>query len=233
MANDSLKSHNKSSNITASPYTAINYSKMDQLNTADDTTQLDDTNNNFRNNSIANNDYSMNNQTMDQVNNQFSIDRINQMVMQSVERVKRTVLNYGSNEDFTLDNLNTMNKHNDDNKNPRKYSMNSVQTQSSRMNDNTMSSMASMMMTPGRNEVNQSIPMRTPQNIGGMNTSLCNNNDGDNTLDYVDTSKTELPSIYFKASVNGNEMPCGYGSNLGADLERPDDSSRESINEGK
>ena len=53
-----------------------------------------------------NGDSSMINQTIDQLNNQSSIDRINQLVMQSVERVKRTALNY--NTDELLNSLNCM-----------------------------------------------------------------------------------------------------------------------------
>jgi len=48
-------------------------------------------NNNF-------NETSMINETIETVSNQSSIERINQLVMQSVERVKRTALNYNNDE---------------------------------------------------------------------------------------------------------------------------------------
>jgi hypothetical protein len=113
------KIYNKS-DVSASPFT-LNYSSMDKLHMSDKNHErsLDEPKDTSLRSSFSHslvkdlqqsghsvNEASMINETIETLNNQSSIERINQLVMQSVERVKRTALNY--NTDDFLNSLNCM-----------------------------------------------------------------------------------------------------------------------------
>ncbi len=118
VSNEFSKLHNKS-DVTNSPFT-LNYSSMDKLNEQMNDKNIQKSFNDPKDISLTSsysskpnsskvlqysitnnnnfNETSMINETIETVSNQSSIERINQLVMQSVERVKRTALNYNNDE---------------------------------------------------------------------------------------------------------------------------------------
>ena len=151
------------------------------------------------------NDFSMADQTF---NNQSSIDRINQMVMQSVERVKRMGMmnsfNFGQDNGLATE-LNAMHiKDSMNAKSSRRFSINSIKTQRSNIVNQSGQNDTIDIDCSQMNEL-QDMPSQdaaTPARYF-VETPLSPNNDV--TLHEEETlnrsSKiTELPSIYFKPS---------------------------------
>ena len=92
-----------------------------------------------------------------------------------------------------------------DEKASKRFSINSIKTQCSKFNNDTLNNMSGMS-TPGRhnmNVTNQERPgLTTPQVACADNNDTTLNNDDhhtDDTIDFDNPNKlTELPSIYFK-----------------------------------
>lgn len=199
----------------------INYDNMDKLNdmthaeksinmtmpAVENTQMFNDSDMSFKQNSTRN---EFINQTVDNFNNQSTIDRMNQMVMQSVERVKRKAMIYKT-DDF-LDSLNGL-KHLDaknhdmtaDEKDGRRFSANSIKTQSSKFNNDTINNMTNIS-TPGRtiNETNRLQDFKNLEVTPSQFTHPAETTLNDETISFTEKI-TELASIYFK--------PCQSGMN--------------------
>lgn len=98
-------------------------------------------------------------------------------------------------------------------KSSHRFSSNSIKTQCSKFNNDTMNSM-SIMTTPGRNSTSNNPnsmhvhTLTTPQAVSCDQTDTSLNRTTDNTINFSSTERDtdELASIYFKPSAVESEM---------------------------